>query len=165
MSLKRTMITFNQGDECFNFRIAGIALDDNYALLHRSEGEAFWTFPGGRAEIGETASQTLIREMKEELNEDIEVIRLLWLVENFFDYAQKNYHELAFYFLMQFPKRSPYLVKNKSFRGMEGGIPMEFKWFPVDCNVLKDLPLLPSFLQHSLSNLPNSVAHIVDCDR
>jgi hypothetical protein len=45
MSLERTMITFNQGDECFNFRIAGIAIDHNHILLHRAAGETFWTCP------------------------------------------------------------------------------------------------------------------------
>jgi 8-oxo-dGTP pyrophosphatase MutT (NUDIX family) len=82
MSLERTMITFNRSDECFNFRVAGIAIDNDHVLLHRAVGETFWTCPGGRAEIGETTSQTLVREIKEELNEDIEVVRLcgLWKI-------------------------------------------------------------------------------------
>lgn len=162
MSLERTMITFNRGDECFNFRIAGIAIDNNHILLHRAAGETFWTCPGGRAEIGETTSQTLIREIKEELNEDIEVVRLLWVVENFFEYAQKDYHEIAFYFLMKLPKRSPYLIKEKSFSNVEEHTALEFKWFPIDSDVLTRLPLLPSFLQQSLSNLPNSVEQVVE---
>jgi ADP-ribose pyrophosphatase YjhB (NUDIX family) len=162
MSLERTMITFNQGNECFNFRIAGIAIDNNHILLHRAAGETFWTCPGGRAEIGETTSQTLIREIKEELNEDIEVVRLLWVVENFFEYAQKDYHEIAFYFLMKLPERSPYLVKEKSFSSVEENTALEFKWFPIDSDVLTGLPLLPSFLQQSVSNLPNSVERVVE---
>lgn len=162
MSFKRTMITFNQGDECFNFRIAGIAIDNNHILLHRAVGEAFWTCPGGRAEIGETTSQTLIREIKEELNEDVEVIRLLWVVENFFEYAQKDYHEIAFYFLMKLPERSPYLVQEKSFLSVEENTALEFKWFPIDSDVLAGLPLLPSFLQQSLNNLPNVVEQVIE---
>jgi ADP-ribose pyrophosphatase YjhB (NUDIX family) len=162
MSLERTMITFNRGDKCFNFRIAGIAIDNNHILLHRSAGDAFWTCPGGRAEIGETTSQTLIREIKEELNEDIEVVRLLWVVENFFEYAQKNYHEIAFYFLMKFPARSPYLAKEKSFSSVEENDTLEFKWFPIDPDILAGLPLLPSFLQQSLSNLPDAVEQVIE---
>lgn len=50
------MITFNRGGECFNFRIAGIAIDNNHVLLHRAAGDAFWTCSGGRAEIEETTS-------------------------------------------------------------------------------------------------------------
>jgi hypothetical protein len=99
------------------------------------------------------------------LNEDVEVIRLLWLAENFFEYDRHFYHEIAFYFLMQFRERSSYLVKDQSFWGIEEGTKMEFKWFPIDYNVLKQLPLLPSFLQESLSNLPTSVEHIIQRDR
>ena len=162
MTFNRTMITFNQGDECFNFRVAGIAIDNNYVLLHRAAGDNFWSCPGGRVEMGETTPQTLIREIKEELNEDIEVVRLLWVVENFFTYAHKNYHEIAFYYLMQFPKRSHYLAKDRPFFGIEDDNHLEFKWFPVDSNFLKELPLLPFFLQQSLSNLPSSVEHIIE---
>ena len=60
MSSERTMITFDRGDECFNFRIAGIAIDENQILLHRAAKDDFWSCPGGRAEMGETGSQTLI---------------------------------------------------------------------------------------------------------
>ena len=164
MSSQRTMITFSRGDRCFHCRVAGIALSNNCVLLHREEGELFWTFPGGRAEIGETAAQTLAREIKEELNEEIEIIRLLWLVENYFNYAQKNYHEIAFYFLMQFPERSLYLNQDQSFQGVEEGKRMEYKWFSINFDVLNELPLLPSFLQQSLSSLPSSVEHIVHRD-
>ena len=164
MNRLRTMITFNRGNECFNYRVAGIALDENQILLHRAVDEAFWTCPGGRAELGETGAQTLKREMEEELNEDVKVIRLLWVVENFFEYAQKNYHELAFYFLMQFPKGSKYLDKSKSFPGTGDDDHLEFKWFSTDCDVLANLPLLPSFLQKSLCNLPDLVEHVVQRD-
>ena len=162
MTDKRTMITFDRGGSCFNFRVAGIAVDNNYVLLHQAQGDSFWTVPGGRVEIGEVGLQALIREMKEELNEDIEVVRLLWVIENFFKYAQKDYHEIAFYYLMQFPKRSSYLTKDSSFTGVEADNHLEFRWFPIDSVVLKQLPLLPAFLQQSLSNLPNSVEHIVE---
>jgi ADP-ribose pyrophosphatase YjhB (NUDIX family) len=112
----------------------------------------------------------LIREIKEELNEDIEVVRLLWVVENFFEYAKKNYHEIAFYFLMKFPERldfvhatrSLYLSKDKSFSSVEENTNLEFKWFSIDSDVLTGLPLLPAFLQQSLSDLPNSVEQVIE---
>jgi 8-oxo-dGTP pyrophosphatase MutT (NUDIX family) len=47
--------------------------------------EVFWALPGGRAEMGEVAEHTIRREMREEMSTDVVVIRLLWLVENFFD--------------------------------------------------------------------------------
>jgi 8-oxo-dGTP pyrophosphatase MutT (NUDIX family) len=51
----------------FQMRIAGLAFRDGHVLVHRATHEAFWTFPGGRAEMGETSEETLTREMVEEL--------------------------------------------------------------------------------------------------
>ena len=155
------MITFLRDNQRFNFRVAGIAIANNRVLLHRLDRDDFWTFPGGRVELGETSQDALLRELKEELNADIEIVRMLWLVENFFEYNSQQYHEIAFYYLMQFPKRSPYLNQDSSFPGIESDVSLEFKWFPIDSNVLKKLPLLPSFLQDSLNNLPTSVEHII----
>src|SRR5689334_20866446 len=97
------MIRFDQGNYRFNYRVVGVAIHDGRVLLHQGEGESFWTLPGGRAELGESAEQTLQREMREELEIEIEIVRLLWVVENFFRFDQKNYHELSLYFLMRLP--------------------------------------------------------------
>lgn len=158
------MITFDRGQDCFNFRVAGIALWNNQILLSRAKGDDFWACPGGRVEMGETSPQTLVREMQEELNATVEIIRLLWIVENFFVYAQKNYHEICFYYLMQFPKRSPYLLQDDAFWGVEDGLDLEFSWFSTNGDTLANLPLLPGFLQDSLNDLPTSVEHIMQRD-
>jgi 8-oxo-dGTP pyrophosphatase MutT (NUDIX family) len=73
----------------------------------------FGRSPGGRAELGEPAAQTLKREMLEELNTKVEVVRLLWLVENLFEYADKEYHEIGLYFLMRFPDDSEILRQSQ----------------------------------------------------
>jgi len=155
------MITFDRGTECFNFRVAGIAIHGDRVLLHKAEKDNFWSFPGGRVEMGEDSAHSLVREMKEELNEDVEIVRLLWIVENFFVYNQKNYHEICFYYLMQFRGRSLYLEKDTTFWGVENDADLEFNWFSIDTDTLAQLPLLPAFLQNSLQDLPASVKHIV----
>ena len=95
---KRTLITIKDGKRRFNHRIAGLAFRDGHVLVHRATHETFWTFPGGRAEIGETSSETLVREMQEELGVEATVGPLLWIVENFFDYEGKAWHELGLYY-------------------------------------------------------------------
>ena len=67
------MISFDQGNNRFNYRVVGVVIHKNSVLLHQGEGDSFWIFPGGRAELGESAEQTLRREMKEELGIEVEI--------------------------------------------------------------------------------------------
>jgi 8-oxo-dGTP pyrophosphatase MutT (NUDIX family) len=153
------MIRFDQDQHRFNFRVVGIALHENRVLLHQAPGEEFWTFPGGRAELGETTQATLRREMREELHTEIEVIRLLWVVENFFDYDDRHYHELAFYFLMRFAAESAYVTQRGPFYSQDAGVDLVFQWFANAPDVLTNLPLLPSFLPTELQHLPATTEH------
>jgi len=159
------MIRFEKGEDCFNYRVVGIAVHENSVLLHQAEGEDFWSFPGGRAEFGEPAQETLKREMREEISAEVEVVRLLWLVENFFIYADKRYHEIALYFLMRLPATFKYLGQPGSFQGEEDGTKLTFQWFPQQPEVLSSLPLLPSFLQTAVRKLPESVQHVIHYDK
>ena len=45
-----------------------------------------WEFPGGKIEPGETPEAAIVREIKEELDTEIEVVKLLDTVE--YDYPQ-----------------------------------------------------------------------------
>lgn len=84
------MIAFEEGEVRFHYRVVGIALNGNRVLLHRAENDDFWTLPGGRVELLEPAHDVLKREMREELEIEIHVERLVWVVENFFQYAGKS---------------------------------------------------------------------------
>ncbi len=157
------MIRFDAGLDCFNYRIAGVAMHEGAVLLHQAAGDDFWTFPGGRAELGEPAEQTLKREMREEIDTEIEIVRLLWFVENFYTYAEKRYHEIALYFLMRLPAACPYLTQ-PTFQAEDAGTQLTFRWFAAQPDVLAALPLLPSFIPTALQELPASVQHITHYD-
>ena len=57
---------------------AAIIIEDGKVLLaRRAKGEklaGYWEFPGGKREDGETIEQCLVREIREELSLDIEVV-------------------------------------------------------------------------------------------
>jgi ADP-ribose pyrophosphatase YjhB (NUDIX family) len=133
-------------------------------LLHQAEGDDFWVLPGGRAEFGEPAEQTLIREMKEEIDTDVEIVRPLWFVENFFRYSGNRYHEIALYFLMRLPPSCPYIIEPGPFYAEDAGTRLTFQWFLQRAEVLAGLPLFPSFLQTALQSLPESMQHIIEND-
>ena len=158
------MIRLDHGKNRFNYRVAGVAVHQNSVLLQQAEGDVFWLFPGGRAEFGEPAEQTLKREMREELSVSVEVVRLLWFVENFFTYADQRYHEISLYFLMRLPTGCKYLVRPGPFRVEDEGTKLVFQWFPRQPELLASLPLMPSFLQTTMHQLPESVQHVVHVD-
>ncbi|MCC6075217.1 NUDIX hydrolase [Pseudomonas sp. GCM10022188] len=143
----------------FQVRAAAIFVHDEHVLLHKIESDTFWALPGGRVEPGEDAQATIIREMKEELNESVECTGLLYTVENFFTYSNKPNHEIGLYFQAQFHPKSPLLEKSRSHIGVEGGERLEFRWFPRES--LPDLDLHPAFLRECLSKPSLSFQHIV----
>ena len=157
----RHMLTFETDQFKFSYRIVGVALHEGHVLLHRAETDDFWALPGGRAEALEPAAETLRREMSEELGASVRVGRLLWVVENFFDY-RKPHHELGFYFAIEFESDSYYDLARPLW-GREGGLRLIFCWFPVD--ELDELPLYPSFLRHALRAPPATTQHVVHVDQ
>jgi len=54
--------------------------------------------PGGAIESGEFSTDGLVREMREELSITIEIGRLVWIVENLFEYRGTAYTEYGFYY-------------------------------------------------------------------
>jgi ADP-ribose pyrophosphatase YjhB (NUDIX family) len=157
------VIRIDDGAHRFHYRVAAVGFHDGRVLVHRAEYEPFWTLPGGRAELGETAEDTIRREMREEIATDVDVMRLLWLVENFFDYDDHQYHELGLYFLVRFPEGSAPLASDR-FESSDGGVKLLFKWVPLDADALLALPLMPSCLSERLPDLPVAVTHIVHRD-
>lgn len=157
----RRMITFDEGPVRFSNRVVGIALDRGRVLLHRTDDMNYWALPGGRAELMEPSPETLRREMREELDVDVRVDRLLWIAENFFTDGPRQYHEVGFYFLMHLPPDSP-LRDQTRFYGHEGHIPIFFEWQPIDS--VENLMLYPTFLRTGLKDLPTSTVHIVHID-
>lgn len=158
---KRTVVRLNAGSQRFNYRIAGLGFRDGHLLVHRAVHEPFWTIPGGRAEIGETSEETLKREMIEELGVDVTVGRLLWIVENFFHYEGRDWHELGFYYLMEIPEDFPFRAHEIIHRVEDGDNHLEFKWVPATYQTLTALDIPPYFLAGEIENLPTSPRHLV----
>ncbi|MBC8170080.1 MAG: NUDIX hydrolase [Anaerolineae bacterium] len=147
-------------------RVAGIALHEGQVLLHRAEMEDFWTLPGGQIEPGESTETALKREMQEELHTEVTVGKLCYVVENFFPYSGKDYHEIGLYFQMQLPPDSPLLL-TQMFDGIElyfnnqPAFRLIFEWTPL--NTLAGKIMKPAFLSHELPQVEslNHTRHII----
>ncbi len=123
------MIALHTTGYRFQLRAAGIAWFQDHVLLHRLEGDDFWTLPGGRIELGEEAAHTIEREFNEELGIAVECSELLCVGENFFQHQGERHHEIGLYFSVQLPQSCSLLNLDITHFGIEGNRRLEFKWF------------------------------------
>ncbi len=157
------MIHFKTPEGVFNHRVAAVVIDDGYLLLHKSEKDDFWSLPGGRLELLEDSKTALEREFLEEVNEALQVERMLWIVENFFDYEAKQFHELGMYYLATLANKEAELRhKSVSHVGYEPALKLIYKWFKLED--VKDMRVFPSFLREGVSQIPATCMHLVHYD-
>ena len=77
-------------------KIAGcIIIENNQILLLKKKTKSWWEIPGGTIEPGESPEQTAIREMKEEICCDVEILPLFQ--EKEFEHKGKRYHGTWFF--------------------------------------------------------------------
>ena len=159
MHTPRTMITFKSAGIHFTYRVGGILIQDKHVLCQASSDENFFFLPGGRAELGESASASLLREMQEEIGVLMKIERLLYIVENFFTEPNDNWHEPGLYFLMTAPADSYVNQSLETIKRVdEVGNHLRFEWLPIA--QLETLPLLPPILQKALQEIPECTVHI-----
>ena len=62
-------------------RVAVIIIDDGKIVLVRHEkyGKTYWVLPGGGVDFGESLEEAAVREVKEEINLDIAVDKLVFV--------------------------------------------------------------------------------------
>ena len=102
----------------------------------RGHGEyrGFWEFPGGKIEEGETPKEAVVREIKEELNADIEVGEMLTQIE--FDYP--DFHLSMSCFLAVLKEGSSItLLEHDAAKWLAPGDLDSVGWLPADEDVIK----------------------------
>lgn len=149
-------VVFKTEQGRFNYRVAGVLMQDGHVLIHKNVDDTFWALPGGRVKISEESQIGLQREFQEELGMNVQIERLLWSVENFFEYNGTHFHEIGFYY--QVTTNHDYEINTKPFYGMEGER-LIYKWIPI--SQLDEGELYPEFLKSEIKDIPNYPKHIV----
>ena len=155
----RQIVSFGSEGRTFNFRAAAVIVRDGRVLLHRADYEDFWSLPGGRVEMLEESREALRREMLEELGEEVEVGRLIWVGENFFQFQGVDFHEMGMYFEVSLPPGSALVGLTEEWWAEDSGVKICFKWFEVAD--APGMPIVPGFLREGLEALPEGTEHAV----
>ncbi|MBQ8523310.1 MAG: NUDIX domain-containing protein [Clostridia bacterium] len=147
-------VAFRFENQKFNYRVCAMMISDGKILAMKDERSPYYYLPGGRVAIGETAESAVVRELKEELGCDTDIVRPLWLNQAFFteDVDGLNYHEICIYYLMDV-SNTDLLTKGSVFTSKEGSRTHTFEW--LEFERLKDEYFYPIFLKKDIFNLPS----------
>lgn len=114
---------------------AAIIVKDNKVFAtQRGYGEFKdgWEFPGGKLEPGESAREALVREIREELDVDIRVGKLLETVE--YDYPE--FHLTMHCFICELLSEEIVLKEHEDARWLKEEELDTVDWLPADVGVI-----------------------------
>lgn len=117
-----------------------ITHNDQIFATQRGYGEFKdgWEFPGGKMEPGETPQQALVREIREELDTEIEVGSLVETVE--YDYP--NFHLTMHCFLCTIRSGELVLKEHEAAKWLTREELDSVDWLPADVKVVEKLKVL-----------------------
>ena len=117
---------------------AAIIVKDNKVFAtQRGYGEFKdgWEFPGGKIEPGESAQEALVREIREELDVDIRVGKLLETVE--YDYPE--FHLTMHCFICELLSEEIVLKEHEDARWLKKEELDSVGWLPADVGVISKI--------------------------
>ena len=94
-----------------------------------------WEFPGGKIEPGETPEEAIVREIKEELDTEVEVIELLDTVE--YDYP--NFHLSMGCFICKIKSGDLVLIEHEAAKWLTKDTLGSLEWLPADMGLVGEI--------------------------
>ena len=94
-----------------------------------------WEFPGGKIEPGETPEEAIVREIKEELDTEVEVIELLDTVE--YDYP--DFHLSMGCFICKIKSGDLVLKEHEAAKWLTKDTLGSLEWLPADMGLVGEI--------------------------
>ena len=136
-------------DGSFKLRVCGVVQVGDKILIDNCDNAPFWGYPGGHVELGESTREAVVREVKEEIGVDAEIIKNLASIQLFFTREDgKPFHEIGFYYLMKANIEPKNLTIEENDKGKLRK--HQFRW--VTKEELKNLDVRPTELKKVILN-------------
>ena len=134
----------------FRYRARAIIESADKIAIMRVDDAGYYHLPGGHVSIGETSGQTLVREIREELDFDVEIDKLVCVGERFYTKLAESIHELVFYYTVKFKSEVP--LENKVLIETEHGKSKKNELFWVTRAELANLDVRPKEIKDLIIN-------------
>lgn len=160
-------ILFDHANARFSYRISALPVHDGRILLQCPPGTQDYAFIGGHVAFGESAEDTLRREIREELHTDAVIGELLAVGEVFIDWGRcpdgslRHCHQIGLYFRAELDLQQ--LPEGDSFHGWDeiGGerFDLVYHWIPLE--QLREMTVYPPEVAAHLLSGEGGVKHFV----
>ena len=148
---------FSSDEYICDLRTVGVLVKNNWVLVRDKNGSAY-ALPGRHIKIGETLEAGLVREYKEETGVDIEVKRLLWSEECFWEWNGKLAHNIAFYYLIEECDGCK-IPDNGEFVSHKDNCNVVIGW--MDIEEIQNVTIYPEFIKTEIHNLNGEIKHFI----
>lgn len=132
----------------FNYCSRAIICQDDKFLIMCVDDADYYHLPGGHVEIGETSADALIREIKEEIDIEVDLEKLVFVSEEFYHKKDINHHSVILYYLAKPRNKVSTENKIRMEQGQTKTIKNELRWVTVDD--LASIDLRPAMIKDLL---------------
>ena len=121
-------INFKGEGITFNLRVAALIRNGCKILVEKNDEVDYYGLVGGRCHLGENSIEAIKREVLEETGEEVEYVRSVGLIENFFTsrYTNSPYHEILIINELKF--KNQHMYKESSIINLEEKKHAKFYW-------------------------------------
>lgn len=151
-------IEFYDGNKRFNCRVNGICIKDNKIFLTKLKTDKYWTFIGGKVEFDETTDNAILREYKEEIGVNLQIDKLLALIENFFELQGESWHQYIFFYQLRDDNNALEFFNGE--RDVSDEKNAIYRWF--DLEEIPHVQIKPKCSSEILRNISSQLQHYIN---